>query len=212
MLSNRKRTNTHALHFSKTHPRPTELLLFAQAQTSDDNPKLKAALARFLDADANKDGVLTREEAKAFPKKNKANIPEKNAEAPEKRESGGSQALLELPEGPQYLNHIGTIHAGVLLFLTDAASGEFLMRQLGVQSGFIPVVRQLESKFRKPANGRIIAKASADPAALALVETALTAKGRVLLLVMVELYAEACTHVFSAKVEWHLQKNHPSRD
>lgn len=66
-------------------------------------------------------------------------------------------ALLELPEGPQYLNHIGKIHAGAMLSLADAASGEFLMRQFGTQSGFIPVVRRLESKFRKPANGRIIA-------------------------------------------------------
>ena len=120
-------------------------------------------------------------------------------------------ALLELPEGPQYLNHIGTIHAGALLSLADAASGEFLLRQFGAQSGFIPVVRRLESKFRKPANGSIVAKASADPTALAQVETTLATKGRVLLLVMVELYDEAGTHVFSAKIEWHLQKNLPSR-
>ena len=40
--------------------------LFAQAQSSDDNPRLKAALTRFPDADANKDGKLTAEEAKAY--------------------------------------------------------------------------------------------------------------------------------------------------
>lgn len=42
------------------------LALFAQAQTSDDNPKLKDALKRYPQADANGDGVLTLEEAKAF--------------------------------------------------------------------------------------------------------------------------------------------------
>ena len=72
-------------------------------------------------------------------------------------EAEDPKALLELPEGPQFLNHIGTIHAGALLSLADAASGEFLLRQFGAQSGFIPVVRRLESKFRKPANGRNIA-------------------------------------------------------
>ncbi len=45
------------------------LALLAQAQTSNDNPKLKAALKRFPQADANGDGVLTLEEAKAFKEK-----------------------------------------------------------------------------------------------------------------------------------------------
>lgn len=42
------------------------LALFAQAQTSEDNAKLSDALRRFPQADANGDGVLTMEEAKAF--------------------------------------------------------------------------------------------------------------------------------------------------
>ena len=36
------------------------------AQTSTDNPRLKKALERFPEADSNKDGVLTMEEANAF--------------------------------------------------------------------------------------------------------------------------------------------------
>lgn len=100
-------------------------------------------------------------------------------------EAEDPSALLELPEGPQYLNHVGTIHAGALLSLADAASGEFLLRQFGVQAGVIPVVRRIESKFRKPANGRIVARASADPDALARVVTNLATKGRALLPVMV---------------------------
>ena len=127
-------------------------------------------------------------------------------------EAEDPSALLELPEGLQYLNHLGTVHAGALLSLADAASGEFLLRQFGSQSGVIPVVRRLESKFRKPANGRIVAKASADRDALARVETDLASKGRVLLPVMVELYDGSGTHVLSAKVEWYLQKHDPSRD
>jgi acetyl esterase len=49
--------------------------LFAQARTSKDTPKLQAALERFPQADANGDGVLTLEEAKAF--KEKAGNPTK---------------------------------------------------------------------------------------------------------------------------------------
>jgi predicted peptidase len=40
------------------------------SQTSADNPRLKKALERFPEADADKDGVLTMDEAKAFKKKN----------------------------------------------------------------------------------------------------------------------------------------------
>jgi acetyl esterase/lipase len=42
--------------------------LSLQAQTSEENPRLKKALKRFPAADANKDGVLTPAEAKAFMK------------------------------------------------------------------------------------------------------------------------------------------------
>jgi hypothetical protein len=35
-------------------------------QTSADNPRLKAALERYPDADSNKVGIVTLEEAKAF--------------------------------------------------------------------------------------------------------------------------------------------------
>lgn len=45
------------------------LSLSLQAQTSEDNPRLKKALERFPAADANKDGTLTEEEAKAFQNK-----------------------------------------------------------------------------------------------------------------------------------------------
>lgn len=32
--------------------------------------------------------------------------------------------LLRLPAGGQYLNHLGTVHAGALLALAEASSGE----------------------------------------------------------------------------------------
>lgn len=115
-------------------------------------------------------------------------------------------ALLELPAGPQYLNHLGTVHAGALLSLADAASGEFLVRQFGPQSDVIAVVRRIESKFRQPANGRVVAKASADPKILTQVARILASKRRMRLPVTVELYDESGVHVLSAKVEWCLQK------
>lgn len=60
--------------------------LFAQAQTSKDAPRLQDALERYPKADANGDGVLTLEEAKAF--KN-----DKNGGAPVKEHGGGDGIL-----------------------------------------------------------------------------------------------------------------------
>jgi acetyl esterase len=50
--------------------------LFAQAQTSKDTPKLKEALERSPQADANSDGVLTMDEAMAFTNEKKAAAPD----------------------------------------------------------------------------------------------------------------------------------------
>ena len=64
-----------------------------------------------------------------------------------------SAHLLELPAGGQYLNHLGTVHASAQLALAEASSGEFLLRHFRSTEGILPVVRRLEAKFRKPANG-----------------------------------------------------------
>lgn len=58
------------------------LTLIAHAQTSKDNPKLKNALERYPQADTNKDGVLTLEEAMVFKKG-------MNGEASVKEDGGG---------------------------------------------------------------------------------------------------------------------------
>ncbi len=73
------------------------LALFAQAQTSDNNPKLSDGLKRFPQADANGDGVLTLEEARAF--KGEADQP-----ARKDGEDGGTAgaAVLELYEAREF--------------------------------------------------------------------------------------------------------------
>jgi acetyl esterase len=62
----------------------TGLALPLPAQTSADTPRLKDALKRFPEADANKDGVLTLAEARAFKEKHAAQ------RDPEKAESAGA--------------------------------------------------------------------------------------------------------------------------
>src|SRR5258705_10167415 len=98
--------------------------------------------------------------------------------------------LLRLPADPKYLNHLGTVHASALLALAEATSGEFLLRHFGSAEGLFPVVRRLESKFRKPASGAVTSTAGAPAEALAQLTSDLAAKGRALLSIAVELHDE----------------------
>src|SRR6478609_3333434 len=79
---------------------------------------------------------------------------------------GDAPPQLTLPEGEQYLNHLGTVHAGALSALAEAASGEFLLRHFGATDGVVPVVRRFEAKFRKPATGAVTSTVSTPEAAL----------------------------------------------
>src|SRR5436189_6337391 len=89
-----------------------------------------------------------------------------------------SAHLLELPSGEQYLNHLGTVHASAQLALAEASSGEFLLRHFGSTDGIVPIVRRLEAKFRKPANGAVTSTASAASESLARLDAELATKGR----------------------------------
>ena len=115
-------------------------------------------------------------------------------------------ALLQLPSDPRYLNHLGSVHASAQLALAEASSGEFLLRHFGSADGIIPVVRRLEAKFRKPANGSITSTASATPEALAQLDSELASKGRSLIPVTVELHDESGAHTLSATFEWFIQR------
>lgn len=114
--------------------------------------------------------------------------------------------LLRLPAGKQYLNHLGTVHASAQLALAEASSGEFLLRHFGSADGIIPVVRRIDAKFRKPANGSVMSTASATPEALAQLDEELLSKGRSLIPVTVELHDESGAHTLSATFEWFIQR------
>lgn len=114
--------------------------------------------------------------------------------------------VLRLPASEQYLNHLGTVHASAQLALAEASSGEFLLRAFGPDSGVIPVVRRLESKFRKPANGAVTSTVSTPPEMLEQLRADLVAKGRAIISIAVELHDESGTHTLSATVEWFITK------
>jgi acyl-coenzyme A thioesterase PaaI-like protein len=119
---------------------------------------------------------------------------------------GSEESQLTLPSGPQYLNHLGTVHAGALLTLAEGASGEFLLQHFGAVEGVVPVVRRLEAKFRKPAHGVVRSRVTTSAEQLEQVKNDLAAKGRVLVGITVELHDQSGTHVLSATVDWFVTK------
>ena len=114
--------------------------------------------------------------------------------------------LLKVPAGARYLNHLGTVHASAQLALAEASSGEFLLRALGLTSGVIPIVRRLESKFRKPANGAVTSTVSTPHEALEQLRADLTGKGRAIISVAVELHDASGAYTLSATVEWFITR------
>ena len=124
----------------------------------------------------------------------------------------GSGFLVSLPAGPQYANHLGTIHAGALLAVAEAGSGAYLVRHLGSGEGFVPVVRRLEAKFRKPASGRVAARASVPPEEVARWSAELAARGRVSASVPVEVIDTGGVVVLSATVEWFIARGGPDAE
>jgi acyl-coenzyme A thioesterase PaaI-like protein len=120
-----------------------------------------------------------------------------------------SELLVSLPEGPQYANHLGTVHASALLAVAEAGSGAFLLRKLGNQAGYVPVVRRLEARFRKPASGRVSARASIPPEQVAQWSAELAARGRVSASVPVEVVDAGGVVVLAAVVEWFIARAAP---
>jgi acyl-coenzyme A thioesterase PaaI-like protein len=124
----------------------------------------------------------------------------------------GSEFLVSLPAGAQYGNHLGTVHASALLAVAEAGSGAFLLQRLGGAAGFVPVVRRLDAKFRKPATGRVSARAVVGDDEVARWSSELAGRGRVSAAVPVEVVDGAGVIVLSATVEWFIARTGAAPD
>jgi acyl-coenzyme A thioesterase PaaI-like protein len=124
-------------------------------------------------------------------------------------EAANGGLLVSLPAGPQYTNHLGTVHASALLAVAEAGSGAFLAARLGDPAGFIPVVRRLEAKFRRPASGRVSARATVPDGEVGRWVAELSTRGRVSAAVPIEVVDAAGVVVLSATVEWFIARGGP---
>lgn len=118
------------------------------------------------------------------------------------------EVQASLPADPRYGNHLGTVHAAALLAVAESCSGEYLLRHLGRGSsaGFVPVVRKLEARFRKPAHGRVMARCTVTEPTLAAWAEELGQRGRLIAQLPVEVSDEHGTLALTASIEWFISK------
>ena len=118
-----------------------------------------------------------------------------------------SDYLLMLNEKEEYLNHLSTVHASALFALAEATSGFFLLNEFQELKNILPVVRRVETKYKKPALGKVFSKASfVDTDKIKILEE-LNIKQRILIIVRVLLYDSEKNNVMQSDFEWFIVKN-----
>lgn len=120
--------------------------------------------------------------------------------------SSDSRYQMMLSEKDIYQNHLSTVHASAQFALAEATSGYFLTNEFSDLTGIIPVVRKVDVKYKKPANGKIFSKARFYETTKEEISEALTLKNRVLLKVEVLLYDTEDKNVMQAVFEWFVTK------
>jgi len=111
--------------------------------------------------------------------------------------------VLTLPDKVEYENHIQTVHASALFALAEASSGQCLLREFSGIENAVPVVRNVEVKYRKPARGAISSTASLVPDKTEVLE-AFQRKRRALVPIQVSLYDSNAILVMQATFEWFI--------
>ena len=115
--------------------------------------------------------------------------------------------LLQLDDRPQYGNHLGTVHAAAQFALAEACSGEYLLVHFGeLAAGYVPLVRRVEVKYKKPATGKIYAQAQVADEQSQNFLADLQTRGRAVITVAVNVLNSDRAVTMSATFEWFVQK------
>lgn len=120
--------------------------------------------------------------------------------------SSDDRYLLMLSDKVDYLNHLGTVHASALFALAEATSGFFLLNEFQGMADVLPVVRKVETKYKKPAQGMIFSKANFVQTDKGIILDELDARQRTLLTVSVVLYDAEQNNVMQSDFEWFVAK------
>lgn len=121
-----------------------------------------------------------------------------------------SEFLFELSDDEKYTNHLGTVAAAAQFSLAEFASGQWLIHAFPeYATQVIPVLRKSEVKFRKPAMGRVRARAIVNDESRDQFLTDLTQRKRALVTIVIELVNDDLEIVMSGTYEWFIQLQTP---
>ncbi|MDH5360433.1 MAG: DUF4442 domain-containing protein [Gammaproteobacteria bacterium] len=121
-----------------------------------------------------------------------------------------SDGALELPFSERIHNHLQTIHASAQFALAETASGAVLLQRFPELEGkLIPVLRDAQIKFRKPAQQNVTAYPSLNEDEVEKFRQQFSAKGRALIPVNVEVKDADGTVTCSATYTWFMQAIEP---
>jgi len=115
--------------------------------------------------------------------------------------------ILKLSFNDNMKNHVGTFHASAQFALAEACSGLALQNNFShLADSVVPVLRKSETKFKKPAQSKIIGKATIDEGAASKFNLQIENKGRAPIAVNVEIEDENGNITMAGTYEWFVQK------
>lgn len=120
--------------------------------------------------------------------------------------SSDIEYLLMLQDKKEYLNHLNTVHASAQFALAEATSGYFLLNQFRELTDILPVVRKVEIKYRKPAQGTVFSKASFIDSDKNKILEDLNLRQRALITVKVLLYDSEQNNIMQSNFEWFITR------
>jgi len=118
------------------------------------------------------------------------------------------RAEVMMPEAPERLNHVGTIHAAAQFGLGEAASGAMALAAFAdlQGQGYIPLAAGAQIAYRKPSKGDLRAVATLTTVEQARVRAELETNGKARFSVPVQLLDAQGVVTTEITVEWALIK------
>ncbi|HEX3272870.1 MAG TPA: YiiD C-terminal domain-containing protein [Ktedonobacterales bacterium] len=118
------------------------------------------------------------------------------------------RAEVVMPEAPERLNHVGTIHAAAQFGLGEAASGAMVMAAFAdlQGEGYIPLAASAQIAYRKPSKGDLRGVATLTTDEQARVRAEVEANGKARFSIPVQLLDAQGVVTTEITVEWALIK------
>ncbi len=119
--------------------------------------------------------------------------------------------LLQLSPRDVHQNHLGTIHASVMIAVAEAGSGLFLQHHLEeevarLEGRILPIIRRIDAKFHQAGNGIVYCRCLMEPDALYEVLDELKKRNRAKVVVPMQVVDTKSTLLLSASFDWFIQR------